>query len=190
VGEAVRRGRREGLHTLVENKFYVDEIYEYLVIAPVKMSATILWFLVDRVIIDTLLVNGTGGWCTASGGALRRTHTGSINVGVVSFVAGALAALAFVAYHYREHMASSPSNADHVPAGAAGLLLSPLKAEKGAIVRWARSRSRSSCCSWRSRPGAATSRTARRSSSRRTTAGSVEHPRSGTRWGSTASASP
>ena len=90
------------LHTLVENKFYVDEIYQYLIIAPVKMTATILWFVVDRVIIDTVLVNGTGWLVYGVGRALRRTHTGSINAGMVSFVAGALALLAFVAYHYRE----------------------------------------------------------------------------------------
>jgi NADH-quinone oxidoreductase subunit L len=91
----------KGLHKIVENKFYVDEIYEYLVIAPVKMSATILWFLIDRVIIDTLLVNGTGWIVYGIGRALRRTHTGSVNVGVLSFVAGAVAALAFIAYLFR-----------------------------------------------------------------------------------------
>ena len=85
----------------MENKFYVDEIYEYLVIAPVKMSATIVWFLVDRVIIDTLLVNGSGWVVYGIGRLLRRTHTGSVNVGVVSFVLGALAALAFLAYQFR-----------------------------------------------------------------------------------------
>jgi len=94
-------GAGKGIHKLVENKFYVDEIYEYLVIAPVKMSATIVWFLIDRVIIDTLLVNGTGWVVYGIGRALRRTHTGSVNVGVVSFVAGALAALAFLAYTFR-----------------------------------------------------------------------------------------
>jgi len=94
-------GGGKGLHKIVENKFYVDEIYEYLVIAPVKMSATIVWFLVDRVIIDTLLVNGSGWIVYGIGRLLRRTHTGSVNVGVVSFVVGALAALAFLAYQYR-----------------------------------------------------------------------------------------
>jgi NADH-quinone oxidoreductase subunit L len=94
-------GGGRALHKLVENKFYVDEIYEYTVIAPLKMGATILWFLVDRVIIDTLLVNGAGWVVYGLGRALRRTHTGSINVGIASFVMGALALLAFVAYQYR-----------------------------------------------------------------------------------------
>jgi NADH-quinone oxidoreductase subunit L len=93
-------GGGKKLHWLLENKFFVDEIYEYTVIAPVKMGATIVWFLIDRVLIDTLLVNGVGWIVYAVGGALRRTHTGSINVGVLSFVAGTLALLGWVAYHF------------------------------------------------------------------------------------------
>ena len=96
------QGGGKRLHWLLENKFFVDEIYEYTIIAPVKMGATILWFLVDRVLIDTLLVNGTGWVVSSMGGLLRRTHTGSINVGVVSFVLGALALLAYMAYQFKD----------------------------------------------------------------------------------------
>jgi NADH-quinone oxidoreductase subunit L len=92
-------GRR--LHTVVENKFYVDEIYEYTVIAPVKIGATVVWFLVDRILIDTLLVNGAGWVVTGVGGLLRRSATGSVNVGLLSFLAGALALLAYMAYLFR-----------------------------------------------------------------------------------------
>ena len=95
-------GGGKKLHWLLENKFFVDEIYEYTVIAPVKMGATLVWFLIDRVIIDTLLVNGAGWLVYAVGGALRRTHTGSINVGVLSFLAGALALLAYIAYQFKD----------------------------------------------------------------------------------------
>ncbi|HLY11519.1 MAG TPA: NADH-quinone oxidoreductase subunit L, partial [Planctomycetota bacterium] len=95
-------GGGKKMYWLLENKFFVDEIYEYTIIAPLKMGATIVWFLVDRVLIDTILVNGTGWIVYAVGGALRRTHTGSINVAVVSFLAGALALLAFVAYQFKD----------------------------------------------------------------------------------------
>jgi NADH-quinone oxidoreductase subunit L len=101
VKRFVEGGGRK-IYALVENKFYVDEIYEYTVIAPVKMGATILWFLIDRVIIDTLLVNGAGWVVYGMGRALRRTHTGSINIGVVSFLLGALGLLAFIAYQHKE----------------------------------------------------------------------------------------
>ena len=46
--------------------------------------------------------NGTGWIVYSIGRALRRTHTGSVNVSVVSFVMGALAALAFLAYFFRD----------------------------------------------------------------------------------------
>ncbi|HVR83940.1 MAG TPA: NADH-quinone oxidoreductase subunit L [Planctomycetota bacterium] len=93
-------GGGRNLHWLLENKFFVDEIYEYTIIAPVKVGATIVWFLIDRVLIDTILVNGSGWVVYAVGGVLRRTHTGSINVGVLSFVAGALGLLGWVAYQF------------------------------------------------------------------------------------------
>jgi NADH:ubiquinone oxidoreductase subunit 5 (subunit L)/multisubunit Na+/H+ antiporter MnhA subunit len=90
-------GPLKGLHWLVSNKFFVDEIYEYLVVAPVKMGATVVWFVIDRVLIDTVLVNGTARVVYAVGGAVRRPHTGSINVGALSFLIGFLAILAILA---------------------------------------------------------------------------------------------
>jgi NADH-quinone oxidoreductase subunit L len=86
------------IHVLVENKFYVDELYEYLVIAPVQMGATLTWFLVDRVLIDTILVNGAGRLVYALGGLARRPHTGSINMAGISFVVGVLAILSYIAF--------------------------------------------------------------------------------------------
>jgi NADH-quinone oxidoreductase subunit L len=84
------------LHRLAENKFYVDEIYEVLIIAPIRTGATVLWFIVDRLIIDALLVGGTGKLAYAAGWVLRRPHTGSVNMAIVSFVVGALAVLAIL----------------------------------------------------------------------------------------------
>ncbi len=89
-------GPMRGLHRLVSNKFYVDEIYEYAVIAPVKTGATVIWFLVDRVLIDTILVNGSARLVYGLGWLVRRPHTGSINAALVAFVAGALAVLAYL----------------------------------------------------------------------------------------------
>jgi NADH-quinone oxidoreductase subunit L len=100
VGRLVQ-GPMKGIHKLVSNKFYVDEIYEYLVIAPVKMGATVTWFLIDRVLIDTVLVNGSARLVYALGGLVRRPHTGSINVAAVSFVLGALAVLLYLAIHFK-----------------------------------------------------------------------------------------
>jgi NADH-quinone oxidoreductase subunit L len=82
-----------GLHRAAENKFWVDEIYEVLILAPIKTSATVFWFLVDRLLIDALLVGGTGKLAYAAGWVFRRPHTGSVNMALVSFLVGALAVL-------------------------------------------------------------------------------------------------
>jgi NADH-quinone oxidoreductase subunit L len=87
-----------GLHRLAENKFWVDEIYEYLVIAPVRMGSTIVWFVVDRLLIDALLVNGAGRLVYAVGGLVRRPHRGPVNVSLVVFLLGALALLGWLAW--------------------------------------------------------------------------------------------
>jgi hypothetical protein len=60
-----------------------------------------VWFLVDRILIDTLLVNGAGWVVYGVGGLLRRSATGSVNIGLLSFLAGALALLAYMAYLFR-----------------------------------------------------------------------------------------
>jgi NADH-quinone oxidoreductase subunit L len=58
------------------NKFYVDELYEFVVIRPVKFVSFVLFRVVDALLIDTVLVRGTA-WVTARvGGALRYVQTG------------------------------------------------------------------------------------------------------------------
>ncbi|MCY1074614.1 NADH-quinone oxidoreductase subunit L [Archangium lansingense] len=59
-----------------QNKFYVDEAYEFLVIRPVKNVSAILYKLVDTLLIDTVAVHGTA-WVTARvGSVLRYVQTG------------------------------------------------------------------------------------------------------------------
>jgi NADH-quinone oxidoreductase subunit L len=60
------------------NKFYVDELYELVVIRPIKGLAHGLYRVVDDFLIDSLLVRGTArvtGW---AGSALRYVQTGDV----------------------------------------------------------------------------------------------------------------
>jgi len=82
-----------GLARLAERKFWVDEVYEVLVIAPVRMGATAAWFVVDRVIVDFVLIGAAGRISYAAGWVLRLPHTGTVNMALVSFLVGALAIL-------------------------------------------------------------------------------------------------
>ncbi|HEX7898298.1 MAG TPA: NADH-quinone oxidoreductase subunit L [Planctomycetota bacterium] len=89
-------GPLKRLHALAVNKFYVDEIYEYTVVAPLRMGATVTWFVVDRLIIDGLCVNGAGKLVYFVGGLFRRTHSGSVNVSLAAFLLGAVGVLGWL----------------------------------------------------------------------------------------------
>ncbi|MBI2900291.1 MAG: NADH-quinone oxidoreductase subunit L [Planctomycetes bacterium] len=89
-------GRR--LHGLVANKFYVDEIYFWTVIAPIKTAAAGVWFVFDKLFIDTLLVGGTGRAVSLAGGGLRRAQAGTVNVAAGGIVVGVLATLGYLLY--------------------------------------------------------------------------------------------
>ena len=61
---------------VAQNKFYVDELYEFLIIRPVKFVAFVFYRVVDSLLIDTVAVRGTA-WVTARlGSALRYVQTG------------------------------------------------------------------------------------------------------------------
>ncbi len=75
VGKPVPAFARS-VQRFTQNKFYVDEAYEFLVIRPVKNVSAILYKLVDTLLIDTVAVRGTA-WVTARvGSALRYVQTG------------------------------------------------------------------------------------------------------------------
>ena len=66
------------IYTLLLNKYYVDEIYDAVVVQPIKKASTlILWKGADAGLIDGA-VNGVGGAVRASSGGLRRLQSGSI----------------------------------------------------------------------------------------------------------------
>jgi NADH-quinone oxidoreductase subunit L len=46
---------------LVRDKFRIDELYDFLIIRPLRRFAQGLYFVVDRVIIDKILVEGVAG---------------------------------------------------------------------------------------------------------------------------------
>ena len=95
------------LHTLVYNKFYVDEFYQWTVVAGVRMGAAVLWFVVDRMLIDTLLVNGAGWIAYKAGTGVGRLHRGVIAVGAALTAVGAAMILRYdlvlKAWHWLTH---------------------------------------------------------------------------------------
>ena len=75
---------------LLEQKYYVDEIYNAAVVQPIKRTSTaILWKIVDVHIIDGA-VNGAGYLASLLGGGMRYLQSGLARSYVAVLVLGAL----------------------------------------------------------------------------------------------------
>ncbi len=82
---------------ILYNKYYVDEIYDFLFVTPIRrMSEKILWKMVDARIIDDGLVNGTARFFRASARRLRRLQAGDVQSYAVGMAVGVLAIIGFL----------------------------------------------------------------------------------------------
>jgi NADH-quinone oxidoreductase subunit L len=93
--------RFSGVHRLLLNKYYVDEIYNAVIVQPLKgLSSGVLWRGVDAGLIDGT-VNGMGlvvrGWSAV----LRRLQTGSVRAYAMSLFVGVVV---IVGYLLRRHL--------------------------------------------------------------------------------------
>src|SRR5881397_2141775 len=83
-----------GLARLLWKKWYVDELYDAIIVRPVMwLSREVLWKIVDARIVDSLLVNGSAAASRAVGWLGSRLQTGEVGVYVVLFVIGVWAVL-------------------------------------------------------------------------------------------------
>jgi len=81
------------VHKMLLGKYWVDEMYHVLIVAPVHRMAMICWKVIDELIIDTLFVNGAAFSVELTGDLLRFTTTGNVRNYVLA-VALAIFALA------------------------------------------------------------------------------------------------
>ena len=87
--------RFPGVHQLLVNKYYVDELYDRAIVEPVReLSEDGLWQSFDVGVIDGA-VNAVGGSVTGAGGILRRLQSGSVRVYAASFMLGGVLILAY-----------------------------------------------------------------------------------------------
>ena len=79
------------LHTLVYNKYYVDELYSALIVKPLEgISRFVLWQGIDEALIDNSLVNGLGRVVRGWGALFRQLQSGSIRNYATWILAGSL----------------------------------------------------------------------------------------------------
>jgi NADH-quinone oxidoreductase subunit L len=84
-----------GLYDLVFNKYYVDEIYDVLVVKPLQVSSRVLFRVFDRVAIDTIGVRGAPWLIMAVGRMARFVQNGDVQRYAAVMVLG-LAALIYM----------------------------------------------------------------------------------------------
>jgi len=86
----VKQGPSTGLHKLLYNKYYVDELYNAAVVSPLMwLSRNVLWKLVDVGVIDGT-VNGIAHGTSAVGDTVRQTQSGNTRSYAVWVLVGAL----------------------------------------------------------------------------------------------------
>ena len=86
----VKRGPETGLHKLLYNKYYVDEIYRAAIVGPlVWISRNILWKAVDEGTIDGA-VNGIGYGVREIGDGVRHAQSGNTRSYAVWVLVGAV----------------------------------------------------------------------------------------------------
>lgn len=82
------------VHQLLTNKYYVDELYDAVVVRPLMAWSNWLWRVWDTLVIDRL-VNGTARTVEANGSWLRLWQTGNVQNYALSFLLGAMAILGY-----------------------------------------------------------------------------------------------
>jgi NADH-quinone oxidoreductase subunit L len=87
--------RFAGLHRLLLNKYYVDEVYDAAIVEPIRITSQEgLWKIVDVRIIDGA-INGAGRLVAGSADVLRRVQTGSVRAYAASLFFGVVAILGY-----------------------------------------------------------------------------------------------
>ena len=80
-----------GLERLLWKKWYVDEIYDAVMVRPVQwLAREVLWKTIDLRLVDGLLVNGSATASRALGWLGSRLQTGEVGFYVALFVVGVL----------------------------------------------------------------------------------------------------
>ena len=83
-----------GLHRAVYNKWYVDELYDFLFVNPCKGLGNFLWKGFDVLVVDGI-VNGVAAVVKGCSSALRYTTTGYVHNYAFTMAAGTVAILGY-----------------------------------------------------------------------------------------------
>ncbi len=77
-------------HSALVNKYWVDELYDNVVVRPIYVLCMVCWKVIDVVIIDTVFVNGAAFITELIGDFLRFLQTGNVRNYALSVALGIL----------------------------------------------------------------------------------------------------
>ncbi|MCU0805009.1 MAG: NADH-quinone oxidoreductase subunit L [Burkholderiales bacterium] len=86
------RERFAGVHRLLYDKYYVDELYDLVIVRPLHWTSEIFLRVGDRAIIDGTL-NGMAALAQRAAGLLGRVQTGSLHFYALLVLAGMVAVI-------------------------------------------------------------------------------------------------
>jgi NADH-quinone oxidoreductase subunit L len=92
------RERWSALHALLLNKYWVDELYDAVVVRPIHGMSRVLWRFWDEKIVDGI-VNGVGRVFEGGSAILRLFQTGFVGTYAMFFALGVLALLLYFVRH-------------------------------------------------------------------------------------------
>jgi NADH-quinone oxidoreductase subunit L len=86
-----------GTYQLLVNKYYIDEVYDWLIVRPLRRGSEVfLWRIVDAAAIDGLLVNGSAQATAGAGNLLRRMQSGNLRSYATWVLLGAVLWLGYI----------------------------------------------------------------------------------------------
>ncbi len=85
---ATLAARLRPLHRLVENRYYLDEVYDLLIVRPLRAVAYVFWKVIDALLIDLVLVRGLALVVDLFGRMIRYVQNGDAQRYVVGVVLG------------------------------------------------------------------------------------------------------
>jgi NADH-quinone oxidoreductase subunit L len=83
-----------GLYRFVQNKYYIDELYQFLFVRQAVSIGKTLWQKADAELIDGVLVNGSARLVSAVAGRIRLWQTGYLFQYAFAMIIGLISILA------------------------------------------------------------------------------------------------
>ena len=89
--------KMSSVYRILANKYYIDEIYDALIIKPFFYVSEVFWKIFDVLIIDGL-VNGTAVIFRGTGQIVRKIQTGYVQEYIVVFLIGVISIFAVLLF--------------------------------------------------------------------------------------------